>query len=542
MAPPQLTPQQLEKRRETRRRYRQRRSAKVKACSQPAPPAARAAGVGAYTLAPGKQSMKRRPGVNQMRGQGGFFGDLWDGVKTVGRTAIGAGIQAGRGALATLLGAGKYKPMRSVPKQNSLLTQVPTLVSSDGAAMVIRHREKIVNIQSSAGFQTIAVPLNPGLAASFPWLSGIAANFQEWRLNGMLVEYISTVAPYGGSDVNGSVVLSLRADDSLPAPTSLNMAENTDKSEPGRPLDNILMAVECAPGSRPVNVLQVRTGGLPSNQNIQFTDQGIVDISNSGQADANIEIGEVWFIYDVAFLKPIPSAESGGGNLSDHFQLNTISSTNNFGTTPVAVATNAIGGTCKGGAGSTYVFPTYVDSGDWLLLYWTDSGTVSGGGTAPTITNGACTALAVFSSGSGPDQKGTIQAPETTISSRIQMLAMIISVTGPSASVGLSGLTFAGTVYGDLMVTPWDANIITMSRNRARWLRHFQQDEAKAATERDHMQSAIDSAVARYAALMAPRDCAVPLPSRHNVVPSSCIITDNASDTLDWTPTDGTEK
>jgi len=336
--------------------------------------------------------------------------------------------------------------------------------------------------------------VNPGLAASFPWLSGIAGNFQEWRLNGMLVEYISMTSPYGATaDSSGTVNLSMRYDDSIAAPASLAIAENTDKAENGRPIDNILMAVECASASRPVNVLQVRTGGLPSGQNVQFTDQGIVDICNSGQADGNIEIGEIWFIYDVAFLKPIPSAESGGNNLSDHFQLVTCTSAANLGTASVAVATNAIGGKINA-VGTTYTFPSYIDGGTWLFVINVLGGSATASSPSVAVTGGV--KLTMLSSATVADQYSVGMAPQPTLAAvTTQSMVFLVNVTAPSCTVAVTSNTFAGTTGGDLFVAAWDANIITMARNKKRWQRFFKLEDEKVALQQEMLKNAVDDAV-----------------------------------------------
>jgi len=253
------------------------------------------------------------------------------------------------------------------------------------------------------------------------------------------------------------------------------------------------MAVECASASRPVNVLQIRTGGLPSGQNVQFTDQGIVDICNSGQADANIEIGEIWFIYDVAFLKPIPSAESGGNNLSDHFQILTATSSANLGTASLAVSTNAIGGKINA-AGTAYVFPSYIDSGSWLFVVNLLGGAATASGPTVTITGG--TESKVWSSATVADNASQVMAPQATLAACTeQMFSFIVNVTAPNCNVGFTGCTLAGTTGGDLMVTSWDANIITLVKNRIRWRRYFEEEDRKAQLRQSELDNAVSMAV-----------------------------------------------
>jgi len=129
---------------------------------------------------------------------GGYFGAPGTG------SAVGTSLGA---ALSKWLGAGDYTVVA-----NSMLRAGPTIpaMHSSGQSIVVRHKEYLGPVVGSANFTVQSVyTLNPGLVASFPWLSRIAACFQEYTFKGAVFHYVPTsgVAISGTNPAIGSVMM-----------------------------------------------------------------------------------------------------------------------------------------------------------------------------------------------------------------------------------------------------------------------------------------------------------------------------------------------
>jgi hypothetical protein len=98
------------------------------------------------------------------------------------------------GALSRWIGAGDYSINNNSVVQRSLkaASSIPSM-HSDAQSVVVRHKEYLGEILSSQTFSVQqSYPLNPGISTTFPWLSGIAVRFQEYKIKGLVFHYIPT--------------------------------------------------------------------------------------------------------------------------------------------------------------------------------------------------------------------------------------------------------------------------------------------------------------------------------------------------------------
>jgi len=114
-----------------------------------------------------------------------------------------------------------------VAKSYKIMTGRPS-VKGSGQSVRVRHRELVV--PTIAGTSSFAVAnslsLNPGLSGVFPWLSTIAANWEQFCFHGLKAEYI----PIAPSSTQGDILLSPDYDASDPAPTTEQQAANNKDS------------------------------------------------------------------------------------------------------------------------------------------------------------------------------------------------------------------------------------------------------------------------------------------------------------------------
>lgn len=219
-------------------------------------------------------------------------------------------------ALATWMGFGDYNV-----SSNSLVGAMKTGqirgMHSNDQRIIVRHKEYVTDLTSSSNagaFKIQAYSLNPGLAASFPWLARIAGNFQEYRWKGVIFEFRSTSATAIASSTNsamGSVMMATQYRSTAPAFVNKQQMLNEYFSSSGRPFDNFCHPVECNPKENPNNVLYVRSAGVPSGEDEKTYDLGEFYIASTGFQGTNCSYGELWCTYEVELLKPIVAPSTG---------------------------------------------------------------------------------------------------------------------------------------------------------------------------------------------------------------------------------------
>jgi hypothetical protein len=212
---------------------------------------------------------------------------------------------AGNG-LSKIFGLGAYTMTQNSLWDHKMGTQVPVMHSTS-ESIRFRHREYLGDITSSTLFQSQIFNINPGIESTFPFLSLIASNFQEYQFKGLVFYYKSTSSPVlnAVSTAMGTVsmVAQYRAD--APALTSKLQILNEMWAADGRPSDDILLPVECSPRENPMAIQYVRTGLLPAGQDIKLFDLAKVVLATAGQQTPGNTIGELWCSYDIELYKPV---------------------------------------------------------------------------------------------------------------------------------------------------------------------------------------------------------------------------------------------
>lgn len=248
--------------------------------------------------APARRERRRQFGNELLRGVGGMVAP-----------ALGSGLKAlSQRAMSLISGQGDYD-IAGI-NHNSLLSKmsptVPQFTSNLNGSIRVVHREYIKDILSTTDFQNQQFPINPALPLSFPWLSRIAQNFEQYRIHGMIYEFKS-----GSSDALNStntalgyVIGAVEYNSLAPAYSSKLEMENALFCSSTKPSLSAITAVECAPNQSPLNVLYTRTGfeniGL---SDIRLYDLGTMNIATVGMQAVGVNLGELWVSYDIELYK-----------------------------------------------------------------------------------------------------------------------------------------------------------------------------------------------------------------------------------------------
>lgn len=214
-------------------------------------------------------------------------------------------------AMEKLFGFGDYDV-----KVNSLMhagssmqaNHVPYFSKSGKRGVRVTEREYIGDIVSggtlvsgSTSFDIRTFRINPGDSAAFPWLSYIAAEFDQWEPQGIVFEFVSTSSEYNGtSQALGTVVMATEYDPNDPAYATKVEMENADFANSTKPSMTAMHGIECDPSERPTDTLYCGTA-IPNQE--KFYDLGKFSIATQGMSAANVTLGELWVSYDIVFYK-----------------------------------------------------------------------------------------------------------------------------------------------------------------------------------------------------------------------------------------------
>lgn len=211
-------------------------------------------------------------------------------------------------------------------KTNSLIHAVSSganlpMFSKDGKRGTrIVEREYLGDVVSSATANTFlntAYRINPADGRTFPWLSTIALQYDEWEPNGIIFEFKTTSGTFNGTtQALGAVIMMTDYDSRDSAPFSKIEMENADYSCSCVASDNLQHGIECDPGERATRVLFTNQS-TPPDADLRFCDLGKFNVATNGISGTNVTLGELWVSYDITFYKKQLSAGQLG--LSNYY-------------------------------------------------------------------------------------------------------------------------------------------------------------------------------------------------------------------------------
>lgn len=373
-------------------------------------PATYMRGRGAYTY---RAPARRYKPSTYMKGRGGYYfkGSASASAKLPGFGNVSGSLEGGF-SKGTLRGLGAYDI--SSLNHNVLikpdLPEVRNTVYVEGGT-IIRHREYLGTITTASSANTFNIqsyPLNPAQSSTFPWLSTIAQNYEEYKPNGLMFEFRSTASDAIASSTNlalGQVMLCTQYDPTDPDFSSDIEMLNYSWAQSGKVSDTVRHYIECDPKQSPLSHLYTRAGGLETD--LRFTDFGKFSIATNGLQGTSIQVGQLWVTYEFIMYKPkVGGLGSEASSVYTYYQGD---------------------GSCT----TTYVF-----------------GTIAGGSLGPN--NNLDIVLSYPQFGTSYISFPARAVPSTYCVSAIWLGDSTASITQPAITVG-SGCSFVydPTLYGD---------------------------------------------------------------------------------------------
>jgi hypothetical protein len=279
--------------------------------------------------------------------------------------AIGKWLGSGIGSI---FGSGDYVITGPQPTYNILTssTQIPQFGGSTHSNIVC-HREYLGDISGTSNFTVLQYPLNPGNTTTFPWLSTVAQNYQEYRFHGLIFEFRPLITDFASSGAPGVVVMATNYNAAaLPFSSKIAM-EGSEFATSVKPTVGLMHAIECASTQTILPERFIRTGAVPSGQDPKLFDLGLFQFG-SQQNTPGIDLGELWVSYCVEFYKPALPATIGGNLVSAHItRANTATNVSNpFG----LIAGNIVGNLGATASSTLITFPGYSGNSYFVSMSW----------------------------------------------------------------------------------------------------------------------------------------------------------------------------
>jgi len=395
------------------------------------------------------RKMKAKPKKNKpFRDVGGTIGAAVSKM-TGFKAATGIGRWLGSG-IGSIFGSGDYQVLGNAPKYNVLSSsnQIPKFQNTQAGTMVC-HREYIGDITGTTVFNNVAYPLNPGVGTTFPWLSSVASNYQQYRFHGLIFEFRPLITDFVTGDAPGVVIMATNYNADVASYNNKQQMENSEFAVSVKPTQALIHMVECELQQTVLPYAYVRTGAVPSTQDLRLYDLGNFQFATQSNPSQNL--GELWVSYCVEFLKPILPADIGGVVTSGHAYR-----TNASGGSPLGATLVFTRGTLQLTTSTSNISFLAVPGQIYeLSVSWQGIATSV---TLPTFSFTGCTTVPSFNGGSNSSSVSpTVASTSTSSITGVFMLTSTL-LTTTTVNVGVSGGAYPTSCNVDIFVTNFDAN------------------------------------------------------------------------------------
>jgi hypothetical protein len=362
----------------------------------------------------------------------------------------GVGKWLGSG-IGSIFGSGDYTMAGANPEYNVLANgnQIPKF-STTHATNIVCHREYLGDIVGTAAFNNTAYPINPGLATTFPWLSTIADNYQEYKFHGIIFEFRPLITDFVTGGAPGVVIMATNYNADLPVYTSKQIMENSEFAVSVKPTLALMHGVECSPAQTDPIIKYVRSTVLAAGQDLKNYDWGNFQFATQSNPIQNL--GELWVSYCVEFYKPVLTTTAGpvASGITGHINKTAITTASPFG----SVQRTNSGSLGISTTSTTITIPATANQLFLVDLVW--FGTATAVVTTPSISFTNAVAQSYYTNGA--DTFVTTPSPVATANSVNYQVVVKTTATGNIVVTSGTATTFpGGTTSLDIYVCALDA-------------------------------------------------------------------------------------
>jgi hypothetical protein len=199
------------------------------------------------------------------------------------------------------------------PRQNQTreITDVPLGNSQrqgfnrNSASKTVTKDEYIADIAGTVAFTTTQYAVQPGQAATFPWLAIEAKQWEKYEFQKLEFYLKPEVTQYTTNANSGKVILSFDSDASDAAPLNKQEAEDVMPMADGMSYQTINLNIPKFILHSHLDSFYVRPGNLPGGSDIKTYDLGNLFVSTIGQGGAVANMMELRVRYTCTLMIPI---------------------------------------------------------------------------------------------------------------------------------------------------------------------------------------------------------------------------------------------
>lgn len=258
---------------------------------------------------------------------GDSFGTRWGGyLGSKGGEFLGGWAQRA-------IGLGDYNVSKNV--FSGRLPEMTNIAGNGGT--VVRFQEYLGDVVSSStagAFKIDSYLLNAANEKTFPWLSQIAANYDQFEFQGVIFEFRSTSgnALTSTNTALGTLMMATQYDIvDAPFASKIEMLNYEFSTSTVPSVSNSHM-IECDPHQTPLPLLYTEPGSTnPANTDPRLYFLGRFQIATVGFQGVNVNCGELHVTYQVKLLKPKLVTTLGLTNQTYIQSFTNVSTNNPFG-------------------------------------------------------------------------------------------------------------------------------------------------------------------------------------------------------------------
>lgn len=257
---------------------------------------------------------------------GGQFGDRFENY--------GMGLlENAKKRFKSFTGLGDYKLTANSLVEGS--SEPRPVVSSSGRQVRIKHKEYLGDVMTGqviGAFSSRSFDLNPANEETFPWLSTIAAQYDQWRPMGVIFEFRSTASDTSTLASIGSVIMATEYDLADNVFNSKAAMLNSAYSNEARMATDALHGLECDPNELQHSLFYTLPKGRAFDPTIgdlrDYVMARFTIATQGGSLPINSSIGSLYVHYDFEFYKEqVHGGVTGDGVLCCTYEKNVTTAT-----------------------------------------------------------------------------------------------------------------------------------------------------------------------------------------------------------------------
>lgn len=224
--------------------------------------------------------------------------------------------------------------------------------------------EYVSEINSSTDFNCVQYIVNPSRPELFPWLSGIANNFETYKFHELSFIYKGVATHLINSDLTqlGSVIMCIQYNAGNDNFVSKQQMLNYETSVNCRPHEKAEVCVD-------IRELPLKKFYVDPTQSTfkKLEDPCTFSIATTDMQAGDDFMGELYISYDIEFMVPKIYKGVTVNSLFAHYELSGVTSALPLGTSQTADASNTFAVSFD--SGTTVIMPDNVIAGTFIILY-----------------------------------------------------------------------------------------------------------------------------------------------------------------------------